>query len=967
MTSPGVGSPAQRLGRYHLTEPLGGGPTGEVFRAKVYGVAGFDRQFAVKRFHAEFVDDPDTAAAISAAARTYGSLEHPRIARLQEYGVTGGYTFTATELVQGLDLARLLSVSQPLGKSLPAGAAAALISQAARTVGYAHGRGICHLGLCPTNLIATPDGEVKITDFGFLPARLPKRPAEDPSLRVRLPYLAPEQVAAEATSAATDVFQLGAIAYELFTGKPAFTGPTPQEIAKKILSSQPPLPDLPKPLLKVLQRCLARSPFERYPDARALADALDAAVRGAPLAGSIHDVSTAVRAAMQHLDTLDDQVSGAVSFPVPAPPRPQPKRADGDDRAPQTTVRMPHLRPSSGPMSIPPIPPVGSSPPSFDDGEDDKTNPVTVPAVPLAPSPLNQTLRGVGTGNLRPVRLPPLEGAEPDDEIYSEIDDEMPTRVRERDKGFVSVPGELRRTTGPIPLPTVSKPADEGSSAARGGEPATAAVAGSPKKPDGKAEGQAEGKAGDQARDELSEPAIELVFEDELSPSPAVPVPAVPARSGASGRMPAVPAMPARSGASGRMPAVPAVPARSGASGRMPAVPAVPARSGVSGPMPAVQANAGASEPPALAPRLAARTPEAVSPSDVPAPEAARSDTALPQAAAVPSIPAGMRKRASAPADLSSPRVHMADSWDPLTPVPSDGRAVDRSSRSRRSGKPAAGSPSRSGRATQPDQGSPKIESKIEPENQSKIEPENEPGTQQRGSAWKWAALVVVLVALGGGGGYMAYDRFIAGTRVAAPGADSGADAQAVSAVIGDAGTAMRAIDAGAPDDASAVVAAAHPDAASDEPVDTGSAEPTSTRLIIRSRPKQAKVYIDGSSQGKTPITLDATSDRHRLAVVLPGYKLYIAEINGSGTVEATLDEVAPPEGPAGIKVRCSKKNRYYVFLDGVATGQLCPTERLGVDVGEHVVEIYDPITDSRREFPVTVNDTRRSVRIRVD
>jgi eukaryotic-like serine/threonine-protein kinase len=951
MTSPGVGSPAQRLGRYHLAEPLGGGPTGEVFRAKVYGVAGFDRQFAVKRFHAEFVDDPDTAAAISAAARAYGSLEHPRIARLQEYGVTGGYTFTAIELVQGLDLARLLSVSQPLGKSLPTGAAAALISQAARTVGYAHGRGICHLGLCPTNLIATPDGEVKITDFGFLPGRLPKKPAEDLSLRARMPYLAPEQVAGEPTSAATDVFQLGAIAYELFTGKPAFTGATPQDIAKKILSSQPPLPDLPKPLLKVLQRCLARSPFERYPDARALADALDAAVRGAPLTGSMHDVSAAVRAAMQHLDTLDDQVSGAVSFPVPAPPRPQPRRPAGDDdsRVPQTTVRMPHLRRSSGPVSIPSIPPV--NPPALP-GDDEKTNPVTVPAVPLAPSALNQTLRGVGTGNLRPVKLPPLEGP-----AEHELDDEIPTRVRERDKGFVSVPGELRRTTGPIPLATASKPADEGGSAAATGEPP--AASGSPNKP--------AGKPAAQVRDEVSEPAIELVFEEESPSPPAVPVPArsgvsarmaavpaVPARSGASGRMPAVPA---RSGASGRMaavPAVPAVPARSGASGRMaavPAVPEVPARSGASGQMaavpaavPAVPANAGASKPSAPEPRLAASTPDPVPPGDISPQDAAQPDRAAPAAAAVPSIPSGLRKRA--PGNSAFPRVHEADSWDPLTPVPSDGRIVDRPSRPRRTGKPAASAPG-ADRSAEPDPGP----------SASTIE--------QRGGAWKWALLVVALIALGGGG-YMAYDRFIAGTRAAAPGEDDGPDAWVASAIISDAATDVS--DAGVSDDAGAVAVAAGRDAVPDQgPADAAPAEPASTKLIIRSKPGQAKVYIDGSPQGQTPVTLDATSDRHRLALVLPGYKLYTVEINGSGTVDAVLDEVSPPEGPAGIKVRCSKKNRYYVFLDGVATGQLCPTERLGVNVGDHVLEIYDPITDSRREFPVTVNDTRRSVRVRVD
>jgi serine/threonine-protein kinase len=147
--STGAGT-GRRLGRYHLSDPLGGGPTGEVFRAKVYGVAGFERQFAVKRFHPELVKDPEVASRMAAAARMYGSLEHPRIARLHEYGVSGGETFIATELVTGLDLARLIAVAGS-GEPLVAGAVVALVSQTARAVGYAHGRGISHLGICPSS------------------------------------------------------------------------------------------------------------------------------------------------------------------------------------------------------------------------------------------------------------------------------------------------------------------------------------------------------------------------------------------------------------------------------------------------------------------------------------------------------------------------------------------------------------------------------------------------------------------------------------------------------------------------------------------------------------------------------------------------------------------------------------------------------------------------------------------------
>src|SRR3569623_87866 len=196
----------ERLGRYQLLEPIGAGPNGSVARAKVFGVAGFERQFAVKRIAPELTASPAAAQQLSAAARSYGSLEHPRIARMSEFGVAQGTTFTAVELVTGLDAMRLVADAKLGGTGLAAGGA------------------LAQLGLAPTIAIVTPDGDVKVTDFGILAATLPQRPADVPRLANRLPYLAPEQLAGEAASAATDVFALGVIAYELVTGQRAYSG-----------------------------------------------------------------------------------------------------------------------------------------------------------------------------------------------------------------------------------------------------------------------------------------------------------------------------------------------------------------------------------------------------------------------------------------------------------------------------------------------------------------------------------------------------------------------------------------------------------------------------------------------------------------------------------------------------------------------------------------------------------------------
>jgi serine/threonine-protein kinase len=325
----------ERVGRYQLLEPIGVGPSGAVSRAKVFGVAGFERQFAIKRFHPELTSSTVVAQALSSAARAYGSLEHPRIARMSEFGVVQGTTFTAVEFVSGLDALRLIAEARMAGATIAPGGALALVSQAARAVGYAHGRGLTHLGLAPTNVMVTAEGDIKITDFGILAAALPQRPAEVPRFGNRIAYLAPEQIANEATSAATDVFALGVLAYELVTGHRTFRGETAQQIAQSVLAGPPIEPPLPRPIVRVLQRCLARSPFERFPDARAFADALDAALRVAPVPGTRKDVGAQVKQSMDRIAALHEgEMSGVLALNIGTGPLRRGAEPSPADRGP---------------------------------------------------------------------------------------------------------------------------------------------------------------------------------------------------------------------------------------------------------------------------------------------------------------------------------------------------------------------------------------------------------------------------------------------------------------------------------------------------------------------------------------------------------------------------------------------------------------------------------------------------------
>jgi PEGA domain len=137
--------------------------------------------------------------------------------------------------------------------------------------------------------------------------------------------------------------------------------------------------------------------------------------------------------------------------------------------------------------------------------------------------------------------------------------------------------------------------------------------------------------------------------------------------------------------------------------------------------------------------------------------------------------------------------------------------------------------------------------------------------------------------------------------------------------------------------------------------------------VSIVSTPPGATVFLDGAEQGKTPLTLPTARDKHTIAVVKSGFDLYLKEMAGGGAVQATLTEVTPTGGPAGIKVKCKTKDRYYVIVDGAGTGQVCPTERINVPLGPHTVEVYDLVTEQRTQYPVVVKDTEHSLRVKLD
>ncbi|MBN8736247.1 MAG: protein kinase [Xanthomonadales bacterium] len=279
-----LSDPAQRhFGDYELLEHLGEGGMGVVYRALQISL---DREVAVKLLSAGPWASREFVARFEREAQNAARMQHPNIVTVYEVGSFEGLQFFSMRLVRGESLSSRLRH----GAKFTPRAAAALMRTVAETVDYAHSLGVLHLDLKPSNVLLDEAGIPYVADFG-LARRLENALAVDNDEVSGTPaYMAPEQaqVRAHKLTAATDIWGLGAILYELLTGRPPFRAETARDTVNLVLQGQVRAPrrwepSLPLDLQAIVLRCLNRDPAERYPSARALADDLSRFVEGRPV------------------------------------------------------------------------------------------------------------------------------------------------------------------------------------------------------------------------------------------------------------------------------------------------------------------------------------------------------------------------------------------------------------------------------------------------------------------------------------------------------------------------------------------------------------------------------------------------------------------------------------------------------------------------------------------------------------
>jgi TolB-like protein len=267
-------SPGERLGPYEVSGPLGAGGMGEVYRARDTRLK---RDVALKILPSSVATDAERLARFQREAEVLASLNHPHVAGIYGLEEGAGTRALVLELVEGDTLDERIARA-----AIPVQTALGLAGQIAAALEVAHRRGIVHRDLKPANIKITPDGTVKVLDFGL--AKLTERDdstrerSDSPTVTLSMPgtvmgtpaYMSPEQARGDDVDQRTDVWAFGCVLFEMLTGRRAMAGRGTAETLAKVLTSPPDwnlLPgDLPAGVDQTLRRCLEKDPAQRLPN-----------------------------------------------------------------------------------------------------------------------------------------------------------------------------------------------------------------------------------------------------------------------------------------------------------------------------------------------------------------------------------------------------------------------------------------------------------------------------------------------------------------------------------------------------------------------------------------------------------------------------------------------------------------------------------------------------------------------------
>jgi serine/threonine protein kinase len=278
--------PGTRVGRYQILRRLATGGMAELYLARHVGAAGYQKVVALKRVRPHLAEDQQFVARFLNEARLAAGLDHSSIAHVIDFGVEGGEHFMAMEYVHGRSVMQLLQQFERC--PLPLACGLLIVRDVAAALHHAHERrgpdgrplGLVHRDVSPSNVLVSFDGDVKLVDFGIAKATAEGSATRTGTILGKLSYMAPEQLRGQRIDRRSDVFALGALAYELMTGVRCFYAEGEFALINRVVAARFERPSavvegFPAALEAILARSLAADPDARWADARELQLALE--------------------------------------------------------------------------------------------------------------------------------------------------------------------------------------------------------------------------------------------------------------------------------------------------------------------------------------------------------------------------------------------------------------------------------------------------------------------------------------------------------------------------------------------------------------------------------------------------------------------------------------------------------------------------------------------------------------------
>jgi serine/threonine-protein kinase len=275
------------FGRYQLLKKIASGGMGQVLLAKK-GADDFEKIIVLKRILPHLVEDEEFFTMFKDEAKITMRLDHPNIARINEFGVENGVHFIEMEYVAGEDLRRIEKRAAAAGRGIPIGVIIRIIADAAAGLDFAHkardAKGqplnLVHRDVSPQNVLVGFDGSVKLIDFGVAKAAGRAQHTATGILKGKFPYMSPEQAEGDDLDSRSDVFALGIVLWEQLTGRRLFKGENDLATQRLVRACQVPAPSqvepsVPTGLDPIALKALSKNREDRYPDAAALRNALE--------------------------------------------------------------------------------------------------------------------------------------------------------------------------------------------------------------------------------------------------------------------------------------------------------------------------------------------------------------------------------------------------------------------------------------------------------------------------------------------------------------------------------------------------------------------------------------------------------------------------------------------------------------------------------------------------------------------